>query len=246
MTGISLSDARAPEGMRLYAIGDVHGRLDLLAAMHEAIRSEIAGDEPDDWRIIHVGDYVDRGPESCGVIDLLIATMREDRRVICLAGNHDVAFLDFMTGAGNSELFARFGGDETAASYGVDAEFGSLEGVSATRRALRDAVPDSHRGFLAGLPRSTVFGDYFFCHAGIRPGVRLDAQNPEDLIWIRREFLESEMLHPKLIVHGHTPHSAAQVRPNRINLDTGAFGSGRLTGIALQGDEKRLLEVTLR
>lgn len=246
MTGISLSEARSPAGMRLYAIGDVHGRLDLLTSMHGAIRAEIARDRPADWRIVHVGDYVDRGPDSCGAIELILAAQEADSRVIALAGNHDVAFADFMAGGGSSQLFARFGGAETAASYGVDADFGSLEGLERTRRELADAVPGRHHRFLATLPRCISFGDYFFCHAGIRPGVPLASQDPEDLIWIRREFLEATDLHPKVIVHGHTPHSEPEIRPNRINLDTGAFDTGRLTGVVLDGAEKRLIEIGSR
>lgn len=241
---ISFDEARGPDGMRLYAIGDVHGRRDLLEAMHARIAEEIAEEAPADWRVVHLGDYVDRGPESRGVLELLINAQKRDARHIALCGNHDLAFLDFISGPGDSSLFQRFGGAATAVSYGLDADFGSAERVERTRRALAAKVPARHRRFLAGLERSVMFGDFFFCHAGIRPGVALDAQDPHDLVWIRREFLNAEELHPKVVVHGHTPSAVVELRPNRVNLDTAAYETGVLSGLVVDGDFKRLIQVT--
>ncbi len=241
-SGVRLADARPPDGMRLYAIGDVHGCRDLLAEMHARIEAEIARDRPDDWRIVHVGDYCDRGPDTRGAIDFLIARMEADRRVICLRGNHDEGFLNFIAGSGPDRIFTANGGEATAASYGVAADFSSARSIDAARAALARAAPDAHRAFLAGLPFSAVFGDFFLCHAGIRPGVPLDAQDEQDLIWIRTDFLDDPRLHPKVIVHGHTPAAEVEILPNRVNVDTRAFAGGRLSALVVDGTDKRLLQ----
>lgn len=244
-------DAAAPPGMRLYAIGDVHGRLDLLERMHDAIAAEIERDRPDDWRIVHLGDYVDRGPDSKGVLDLVVALTARDPRMIALAGNHDIGFLDFLAEPRTDGLFFRFGGIETARSYGVPLAPAAgrvvMMGESALREGhavLRQAVPRAHVELLGALPRFVEFGDFFFCHAGIRPGIPLARQDPEDLIWIRRDFLDWPSPHPRVIVHGHTPSAEAQIMPNRVNVDTLAYESGRLTAFVVEGTDKRLLEVT--
>lgn len=233
----------APEGMRLYAIGDIHGRLDLLRRMHEEIDAEIARDKPADWRVIHVGDYVDRGPDSRGVIDFLIGRRARDPRYIMLGGNHDFALTEFLAEPSPLSLFARNGGRETALSYGVDGDPSEQGGASEMARALREAIPRRHLDFIGGLPLSVSFGDYYFCHAGIRPGVPLDAQRRDDLIWIRNLFLDYPDLHPKLIVHGHSPRPEPEVMANRVDIDTGAFMSGKLTAFVAEGSDKRFLSV---
>lgn len=243
MTGISLESARAPEGVRLYAIGDVHGRFDLLEEMHRQIEDDLARDCPPDWRLIHLGDYVDRGPQSREVIDLLARRTASDPRVLALLGNHDQGLLDYLHAPETEHLFARFGGETTARSYGVEADFLSPETRRQTRDALLAAMPNSHVDFLESRPRAIAFGDFFFCHAGIRPNVALDRQDPSDLIWIRRDFLDHVGLHPKVVVHGHTPASSVEIRPNRVNLDTGAYRTGILSALAIDGREKRILEV---
>jgi serine/threonine protein phosphatase 1 len=244
VSGVHFLDARAPDGMRLYAIGDVHGRLDLLRAMHAEIRAELMRDRPDDWRIVHLGDYVDRGPDSAGVIAFLMERIAEDGRVVALAGNHDMALLDFLREGDRTQMFRRFGGNDTARSYGTHVDFATASSAEAGRMALAAAIPPSHLDFLRGLPRSAEFGDFFFCHAGIRPGVPLDRQDPQDLIWIRDAFLNFPGLHPKVVVHGHTPQDQAEIMPNRVNLDTLAYASGRLTALAVDGSKKRLMEVS--
>ncbi len=242
--GIHFLDAAGPEGMRIYAIGDIHGRLDLLEAMHERIREDIAEKNPDDWRIVFVGDYGDRGPDTRGVIDHLVSARADDARVICLRGNHDESFLNFLGVGDRIRLFERYGGFETAASYGVTADFTSVEAAQATKEALAAAMPADHLRFLSELPRSTELGDFFFCHAGIRPGVALEEQDPDDLIWIRETFLEDSRLHPKVVVHGHTPVPEAELMANRVDVDTGAYYSGLLTALVIDGAEKTVLTVS--
>lgn len=238
--GVSLPEARAPDGMRLYAVGDVHGRLDLLRRMHERIAEDLVRRPPDDWRVIHLGDYIDRGPDSKGVLDFLIAAQNRDPRHVTLMGNHDAGFIEFLRDPDAAGLFARYGGEDTARSYGVELDFGSFGAFRAAHTALVRAVPADHVAFLLGLERSASFGDFFFCHAGIRPGVPLDRQAPDDLIWIREDFLRWPGLHPKLVVHGHTPTARPELRPNRVNVDTGAFKTGLMTALVVEGKEKSL------
>lgn len=238
---VTYADAATPPGLRLYAIGDVHGRLDLLEALHGQIRAEIERDRPADWRIVHLGDYVDRGPESAGVIAFLIVATA-DPRIIALAGNHDEGFLRFLADPEDGGLFINNGGEQTAASYGVAAAFHTAGMRRAARNALLAAVPEAHRTFLAGLADRFVCGDYFLTHAGVRPGVPLERQVRDDLLWIRREFLDWTEPYDKVIVHGHTPTRDAELRSNRIGIDTRAFASGRLTAFAAEGGRKWLIE----
>jgi len=241
VTGIHFLDAETPPGMQLFAIGDIHGRLDLLGAMHEAIAVEIGRARPADWRIVHLGDYVDRGPDSRGVIDFLVEAGRRDERNLFLAGNHELGMLDFLARPDPNGLFARYGGAATALSYGVGIDRGSASEAAA---ALAAAIPPSHMDFLNSLAFSARFGDFFFCHAGIRPGVPLENQSEHDLVWIRDPFLTWPSLHPKLVVHGHTPGEEAEIMPNRVNLDTLAWSSGRLTALAMAGADKQIIEVS--
>ncbi len=224
-------------------MGDLHGRLDLLRKMQARIAAEIERDRPAGWRIIHLGDYVDRGPDSKGVIDWLIAATARDERFVSLAGNHDVGFLEFLDAPNASTLFARFGGLETARSYGVDLAIDTPAALAASHAALVRAVPKSHVDFLRARIFSLSLGDFFFCHAGIRPEVTLDKQSPEDLIWIRRDFLNYSGLHPKIIVHGHTPEAEPEIMANRVNVDTAAYKSGLLSALVVDGGVKRTFSV---
>ncbi|TKT74119.1 metallophosphoesterase family protein [Aquamicrobium sp. LC103] len=244
--GVHFRDAAAPDGMRLYAIGDIHGRFDLLRLMHELIETEIARDRPSDWRIIFLGDYEDRGPESRQVIDYLAKATERDPRTVTLAGNHDVIFAGFLLDISHWEQFMSFGGAETARSYGIELATSGLAAMRESYLALVEAVPDEHLDFLRTLELSASFGDLFFCHAGIRPGVPLEKQDSMDLLWIRGEFLNHAGLHPKLIVHGHTPSGGPEVLGNRVNVDTLAYGSGRLTALVVEGKEKRFLTAEIR
>lgn len=236
--------ARTPEGVRLYAIGDVHGRDDLLAEAHEKIASDLAVRPAADYRIIHVGDYGDRGPDTAAVIERLAGLVAADARVICLRGNHDEMLLAFLSDPLEAgRVFLANGGDATLASYGVKlgllgmlvSDYAKLAG------RLSERMPPDHRAFLERLPLTARFGDYLFCHAGIRPGVPLERQLPHDLTWIRDEFLLSSANHGFVVVHGHTPAPEPEVLPNRINIDTGAVFSGRLTCLVLEGTDHSFL-----
>lgn len=246
MTGVRYLDAKGPAGMRIFAVGDIHGRLDLLEAMVDRIAADIAANPPDDWRIIFLGDYCDRGPASKGVLEFLAAQCEAEPRHIALRGNHDQGLVDFICGGDNASLFVNHGGAESAASYGIFAVFDGMAGQADTREALAAAVPPRHLSFLLQLPYSASFGDFFFCHAGIRPGVALKDQRPDDLIWIREPFLNSPELHPKVIVHGHTPVAEPEIMPNRVCVDTGAYRSGVLTALVIEGRRKRMLSVSGR
>lgn len=243
--GISFDDAAGPDGMRIYAIGDVHGRFDCLTRLHGMIRAEIERDAPRDWRIIHLGDYVDRGPQSNEVLNFLSHACATDSRMLALMGNHDEGFVRFLDDPQDAYLFIEYGGYDTCASYLVYLDARSRETREASRRKMLDAMPASHVDFLRELPQSFSYGDFFFCHAGIRPGVVLDQQDPHDLMWIRREFLDHESLLEKVVVHGHTPSREPVVKPNRVNVDTKAFESGRLTALVIDGREKLFLATAL-
>jgi serine/threonine protein phosphatase 1 len=239
-----LGQARTPEDMRLYGIGDVHGCDDLLAEAHEKIAADLMNRPAADYRIIHVGDYGDRGPSTEAVIERLAAIVTAEPRVICLRGNHDELLLGFLGDPIEvGPTFLANGGDATLASYGVKVGLlAQLVGDHAKMSArLAERMPASHRAFLQGLPLMARFGDYFFCHAGIRPGVPLERQSPHDLTWIRDEFLLSSADHGIVVVHGHTPAAEPEVLPNRINIDTGAVFSGRLTCLVLERSEYRFL-----
>jgi serine/threonine protein phosphatase 1 len=239
-----LGEANTPEGMRLYAIGDVHGRDDLLAEAHDKIAEDLVARPAADHRIIHCGDYVDRGPDSAAVVARLVALTRADARILCLRGNHEDIMLSFLADpAGFGPTWLYNGGGETLLSYGVP-----LAGPSPSARDFLELgdhfaalLPPDHRDFIEGLGLSVAFGGFFFCHAGIRPGVPLPLQSPDDLVWIREEFLLDGRDFGAVVIHGHTPAPEPEVRLNRINIDTGAVFTGRLTCLALEGTEHRFL-----
>ncbi len=242
MPFVDFSRAFAPEGLRLYAVGDVHGRFDLLTAMHRQIAADLEREPARDWRIVHLGDYIDRGPDSRRVLDFLIDTQRRDDRNVTLTGNHELGLLDFLVRPDPEALFVRYGGIETAQSYGVDLfEGGSIFNG---HRALLAALPPEHLGFVRALAFSFQAGDFFFCHAGIRPAIPLLQQHKHDLTWIRDEFLNDRRLHEKIVVHGHTPVQEPEILHNRVNLDTYACRSGRLTALSVDGARKQILTVS--
>jgi len=215
----------------------------MLAEAHDKIAADLANVSGIDARIVHVGDYVDRGPDSAGVIERLSRLAAGDSRFVCLMGNHDelmAGFLDDPVAHGPN--WFRNGADATLRSYGIavpdELTAGDLTLLSAQ---LAEAMPPQHRDFVRNLPRSVKFGDFFFCHAGIRPGVPLARQSPDDLTWIREPFLGSGRDHGAVIVHGHTPANTPEVRSNRINVDTGAVYGGPLTVLAIDGTQHRFL-----
>jgi len=190
---------------------------------------------------VFLGDYVDRGPNSRGVLERL-ATERFPTPIIALRGNHEAMLFDFLAEPETASNWRRIGGLETLHSYGLDAgKVRAGRGYREAAEAFREALPISHLDFLKKTLPCFSAGDYYFCHAGVRPGVPLDAQNEQDLLWMRDPFLSSQANFGKLIVHGHTPVTAPDIRPNRINIDTGAYISGRLTCLVLEADERRFL-----
>jgi serine/threonine protein phosphatase 1 len=236
-----LGEASTPPGLRLYAIGDVHGCEAKLTAVHDAIAADLASRPSPDHRIIHIGDYADRGPDSAGVIGRLARLTASDPRVICLRGNHDQLLLNFLADPEeHAPMLLRNGGKETLRSYGVQLRsraYGQLG------QELMEKMPAADRAFLEAMPTSVQFGDYFFCHAGIRPGVSPSEQDPYDLLWIREEFLMDRRDHGVVVVHGHTVTATQrpEVHPNRIDIDTGAVFDGPLTCLVLEGTAHRFL-----
>ena len=243
---VMLPDAHAPPGLRLYAIGDVHGRTDLLAEMHQRIAGDLARRPVADWRVIHLGDYIDRGPDSAGTLELLHGYQAEGHCDLLL-GNHDRYLLDFLTDreSADLDLWVINGAIKTIDSFGVDGMrmVYSLDDdfLSQLHDALTAAMQPWLPEFLGGLQRVLRYGDYAFVHAGVRPDVALEDQIEHDLIWIREPFLSSVADHGAVIVHGHTPVDAVEVRPNRIGIDTGAVFTGNLTCLVLEGAARGLL-----
>jgi len=242
----------APDGVCLYAIGDVHGERRCLERLLAVIARDAEEHRVEDGLqplLVFLGDYVDRGPDSRGVLDLLCARAAASAAgtgPACrfLLGNHEAAMLDFLRNPADGAEWLSYGGAEALASYGVRASVGI---VSAARcRTLRDSLeerlPEEHRAFLESLEPMAVLGDYAFVHAGIRPGVPLERQRLEDLLWIREPFLSSPRPHGKVVVHGHTVTDVPQILPNRIGLDTGAYATGVLSAVALHGTHRRILQ----
>jgi serine/threonine protein phosphatase 1 len=235
------SDSDAEKPGRIYAIGDIHGRLDLLTRAVDAVARDVAARGPAALTVT-VGDYIDRSPASRGVLDLL-ARNPFAMPYAALKGNHEEMLAAFLADPAAGPHWFDNGGEATLVSYGVHLRGASYEGFAEAREELRAALPAAHVEFLRVLRLSLVRGGYFFCHAGVRPGVPLDRQREEDLLWIRGAFLHSDADFGKIVVHGHTPALAPEVRANRIGIDTGAYASGKLTCVALGEGEPRFLAV---
>lgn len=237
--------SRVPEGTRLYAIGDTHGRRDLLTALLEAILADIAATSPVHSVLITLGDYIDRGRDSAGVIDLLARLEVPGLSAVSLRGNHEDVLLDFLAERSTVDLatWVRNGADAMFASYGVTPPdpFSRRE-LSRARKALQAAMPPRHLEWLEGLELCWSVGDYFFAHAGVRPGVALGKQADEDLMWIRGAFLDDKAWHGKRVVHGHTIVRQVELRANRIGIDTGAYRTERLTALVLWDDQAGVLQ----
>nr|WP_246658111.1 metallophosphoesterase family protein [Afipia massiliensis] len=225
-----------PPNTRVYAVGDIHGRSDLLAETIARIDDDARRRPVEHVVEVYLGDYIDRGPDSSGVLDLLAVRLVR-RHAICLRGNHEAILERFLRQDADALYhWSKLGGLQTLASYGVVPRSRSgFETPSAIRRSLMELFPREHELFLQCLRNSFVCGDFLFVHAGIKPGVPMNLQDPEDLYWIRDEFLNSEINHGKVIVHGHTPVDHPDIRQNRINIDTGAWRTGVLTCIAIEG-----------
>jgi serine/threonine protein phosphatase 1 len=236
-------ERRVPDGMRVYCVGDIHGRDDLLRQVAKHVEADLEPCSFDEAVTVFVGDYVDRGLGSMRVVEQL-ARGEWPTPMIALAGNHEDLLMAFLEDEGVLEAWRSLGGLETLHSYGVNlGPAMAKRDFGAVQAAFAACFPEPHRQFLERLKVSTTIGDYFFCHAGIRPGVPLDRQNRNDLLTIRDTFLSSKEEHGKLVVHGHTPSLAPEICSNRIGIDTAGYATGRLTCLVLEKDQQRFLHV---
>lgn len=245
-TAIELSEAEEQpetraatigEDKRVYAIGDTHGRADLLVDLLRRIDNDDADSIPCPTELILLGDLIDRGPDSRQVVEHALL-LSQSGAVRFLKGNHEEIFVRAARGeVAATRFFCRIGGEETLRSYGLrDADYAAMNAEELTGWMLNH-IPRTHIDFLDGFADMVEIGDYVFVHAGVRPGVALAAQEPQDLRWIRAEFLKSREAFGKVVIHGHTITQAVDEHANRIGIDTGAYVTGRLTAIGLQGDE---------
>lgn len=234
------------EGRTIVAVGDVHGRLDLLDPLIDQIRDKLAASNDTQKPVlIFLGDYVDRGVSSKGVIDRVIELRNEGTfEVRALKGNHEEALLAFLEDAQFGSTWSEQGGAQTLDSYGVRPPMRRTDEPAweAARDALAEALQPTHLRFLDELELMAVYGDYLFVHAGVRPGVPLAAQQPRDLLWIRQDFLTSTRPFEKIVVHGHTPETEPFLGAHRIGVDTGAYATGVLTAVLLKDDDRTLIQ----
>lgn len=228
-----------PDGRRIYAVGDIHGRLDLLNRLLATIADDDRNRDGAETEIIFLGDLIDRGPESRGVVDRLLALSRSGQRLRFLIGNHEEVLLRAIGGDARALRFlVRIGGRETLFSYGIDEEEYRRLDYDELAALVKERVPREHAEFMASFEKWIEIGDYLFVHAGLRPGVALADQSTSDLCWIRDDFLSHRDSFGKMVVHGHSITEEIDERPNRIGIDTGAFASGRLTAIGLERDQR--------
>ena len=232
---------QVPPGERVYAIGDIHGRLDLLAALAATIEADDTARGAAKTTIVLLGDLIDRGPESAGVI-AFARDWRARRAVRLICGNHEEKFLQSFDDADIFRNFLRYGGDETILSYPVDAAAFRAADFDEARALMAEAVPREDIEFIADFEDFVLIGDYLFVHAGIRPGAVIEDQSLKDLRWIREPFLGHTGWHGHMVVHGHSISAEPEVNANRIGIDTGAYMSGRLTALALEGERRWLIE----
>lgn len=232
-----------PPGHRVYAIGDIHGMIGQLRALLRTIAEHADSRHSAQNILVCLGDYVDRGPDSRAVIDLLLENPLAGFDRICLKGNHEEILLQFLVDAQKGPVWFANGGQTTLASYGVRPPLFSADGKELERaqREFAERIPAAHLEFFRSLSISHVEGDYIFVHAGLRPGIPIAQQRGNDMMWIRDEFLYSSEEFGKLVVHGHSISETPQIRLNRIGIDTGAFATGRLTCLVLEGAERAFL-----
>ena len=246
---VSPATPRVPDGVVVWAVGDVHGRLDLLKPLVEAIMADAAASSARQKVVIFLGDYIDRGPDSRGVIRYLTG-LPADAGIEWrfLKGNHEEAMLTFLDEPGFGVNWCEYGGDAALASYGLKPPEMKHRAEAWARVAadLAHKVTAREREFLETLEYSISIGDYFFAHAGARPGQPLDRQTERDLMWIRNSFLDSEVAFEKVVVHGHTPTQEVHVDHRRIGVDTKAYGSGVLSAVRLEGDGRTLVQALAR
>lgn len=230
-------------GQRIYAIGDVHGRADLLEDLIGQILRDEAIREPAETTIVFLGDLIDRGPDSAGVIEQVLSLQRRCK-VRAVGGNHEEMFLASLNSDDTLRRFLAYGGREMVLSYLGDVEVYNRLTIPELRERLPVIVPPAHMAFFQGLEDMIVIGSYVFVHAGIRPGVPLESQDLRDLRWIREGFLDDDRDTGFVVVHGHTISEDIEIRPNRVGLDTGAYLHGRLSALAIEGGAQWFLEAT--
>ena len=244
MQSVEIPSPAIPAGMRIYAIGDIHGRNDLVRELSQKIMND-ALDYQGRKLIIFLGDYIDRGRHSKQVIDILSdPNYLPNFEKTFLAGNHEQILLQFLAGDLNVlKNWWRYGAQTTFYSYGVViAGIPTESKYAILQEQLTKAIPDQHLQFYQTLKSTLTVGDYCFVHAGIKPGVPLQAQHDNQLFWIRDEFLSSTLIHEKMMVHGHTIVKEPQFLPNRIAIDTGAYTTEKLTCLVLEDKTQRLLK----
>lgn len=231
--------ATMPAGERAYAIGDIHGRLDLLDDLLARIAADDAARGAAKTSLILLGDLPDRGPQSRGVIERAMELEASDRNCVFIMGNHEELMIRVWDGdRPTAATFNRAGGRETLMSYGVSGEDYDGWDLGDVTEATSRVIPKAHIDFLKRFRTAHRMGDYFFTHAGVRPGIALEDQDEKDLRWIRSDFVESDADFGAIVVHGHTIRDAVEERANRIGIDTGAYASGTLTAIGLEGAER--------
>jgi serine/threonine protein phosphatase 1 len=235
--------AFAPPDTRVYAIGDIHGRVDLLRAAHARILADAQSSTARHRVVVYVGDYIDRGSESRQVVDLLLDEPLPGFQSVHLRGNHEEALLNFWHDSAIAPEWFFYGGDATLNSYGVarPAPGGGPQALLKVQAEFKAKLPDRHLAFYRSLVPYHREGDYLFVHAGIRPGVPLESQTEHDLLWIREAFLQSDADHGCVVVHGHTISPRPEVKSNRIGIDTGAYATGRLTCLMVERDEREFI-----
>jgi serine/threonine protein phosphatase 1 len=246
MFGLSSRQQSAPagpDGYRAYVVGDIHGRLDLLEDLLAKIHAELQHRPAEKTLLVFVGDLIDRGPASAHVLERLRTYKRTGIKTVFLLGNHEEVLLRILAGdAGLITKWRWFGGSECLQSYGIEpGRFAHLTDEESLA-IVRGAIPREHVEFLESFVDSCRFGDYVFVHAGIRPGVELEQQSQNDLRWIREPFLLDDRDHGFVVVHGHTISEEVELLPNRIGIDTGAYRSGILTALAIEGPDRWLLD----
>jgi len=234
----------APDGVRLYAVGDIHGRLDLLDRLLATIETNAAAHSKKTKKLIFLGDYVDRGIDSRGVLERLSGSFAHGLEPIFLRGNHDDLMLQFLKGRLTlAPSWLQWGGAATVASYGLNPYIGANgKSLADLRHELKERAGSKHIDFLENTVFSVTYGDYYFVHAGVREGVPLEKQKPEDQMWSRDGFMTSTANYGKVIVHGHTIRPEPERRANRIGIDTGAFATGHLTCLILDGEGQKILQ----
>lgn len=236
--------ARIPEGERVYAVGDIHGRRDLFEDLLARIDADDASRSPARTTLILLGDLIDRGADPARVVERACRLAAAGDRFHAIMGNHEELMLDAYDGdEAKLRVFLRVGGVQTLDSYGVDLR-GLPEGhePETVIARMRAAIPAAHIAFLRAMEDGVRIGDYLFVHAGIRPGVPIEEQVPEEMRWIRDPFLDHGGDHGVVVVHGHSIFEQPALRPNRLGIDTGAYLSGVLTAIGLEGEDRWLLQ----